>query len=161
MGLATFVGQNLGAKQHHRVKEGARFGIVCSMVMAEIIGVLIWVFSPYLVALFNSDPEVVAYGVRQARVISLFYCLLALNHCMAGVLRGAGKATVPMAIMLACWCVFRVTYITLVVPRLQTILVVFSAYPVTWSLSAILFIIYYNKADWLHNFDRLEQEQKA
>ncbi len=35
MGLATFVGQNLGAKQYDRVKKGARFGILCSMTLAE------------------------------------------------------------------------------------------------------------------------------
>lgn len=70
MGLATFVGQNLGAKQHDRVKKGARFGVICSMVIAELIGVVIWLAAPLLISLFNSDPGVVAYGVQQARVIS-------------------------------------------------------------------------------------------
>lgn len=161
MGLATFVSQNLGARQHERVKKGARFGTLCSMGMAEVIGVLIWTLAPFLIALFNSDPEVVAYGVREARVISLFYCLLALNHCMAGILRGAGKATVPMAIMLACWCVFRVAYITVMVWAWKDILVIFTAYPVTWSISAVLFLIYYFRADWLHHFDRLDAAAKA
>lgn len=105
MALATFVGQNLGAKRHDRVKQGARFGVACSMLTAEVIGVIIWLAAPFFIGLFNNDPEVVAFGVRQARIISPFYCLLALNHCMAGILRGAGKATVPMAIMMAIWCV--------------------------------------------------------
>lgn len=161
MGLATFVGQNLGAKQHDRVKKGARFGVICSMVIAELIGVVIWLAAPLLISLFNSDPGVVAYGVQQARVISLFYCLLAMNHCMAGILRGAGKATVPMVVMLACWCLLRVTYISAVVPIVGSIKVVFSAYPLTWSASAVIFLIYYFKADWLHHFDRLEAQNKA
>lgn len=161
MALATFVSQNLGARQHDRVKRGARFGIICSMVTAEVIGVLIWALAPFLIALFNSDPEVVAYGVRQARVISFFYCLLALNHCIAGVLRGAGKASIPMFVMLIVWCVFRVGYITVMVGWLHSILVIFSAYPVTWSISAVIFLIYYFKADWLHNFDRLEAGKEA
>jgi len=156
MALATFVGQNLGAKRHDRVKKGAKFGMVCSMLIAEVIGILFWLLAPHLIALFNSDPEVIAFGVREARVISLFYCMLALNHCMAGVLRGAGKATIPMIFMLASWCVFRVTYITVMVAIFHDIAVIFTAYPVTWCLSAVCFIIYYNKADWLHNFDRLD-----
>lgn len=161
MGLATFVSQNLGARQHDRVKQGARFGVLCSTMTAEVIGVIIWLGAPFFISLFNSDPGVVTFGVRQARVEALFYCLLALNHCMAGILRGAGKATVPMLIMMICWCVIRVVYITVMVAVWKNILVVFTAYPLTWSLSAVAFLIYYFRADWLHNFDRLDARQQA
>ena len=60
--------------------------------------------------------------------------------------------------MLACWCVIRVTYITIMVQLIPEITVVFSAYPLTWSLSSIVFLIYYFKADWIHNFERMEQK---
>lgn len=156
MALATFVGQNLGAKHHDRVKQGARYGILCSMGMAELIGVIGWLLAPHLISLFNSDPDVVAYGVQQMRVVSLFYGLLAMNHCMAGIFRGAGKATTPMAVMLACWCVLRVIYITITVAWFHNIAFIFSAYPVTWSCSAVIFLIYYFKVDWLHSFDRMD-----
>ncbi len=162
MGLATFVGQNLGAKQYDRVKKGNRFGILCSITMAEVIGVIIFILCPYLIAVFNSDPAVVAFGVRQSRIESLFFCFLALSHCMAGIMRGSGKAAVPMLVMLICWCVVRVTYITVMVNYVwNDISVIFSAYPLTWTLSSIVFIIYYLKADWLHGFDKLERRQKS
>lgn len=35
-----------GAKQYDRAKKGARFGILCSIVIAELIGVLIYVAAP-------------------------------------------------------------------------------------------------------------------
>ena len=159
MALATFVSQNLGAKQHDRVKRGAKLGIFCSMLIAEIVGGLLFVFAPSLIALFNNDPEVVAFGTMQARVISLFFCLLALNHCMAGVFRGAGKATIPMVVMLASWCLLRVTYITVMVRVFKHIAVVFTAYPLTWYLSGVVFTVYYFKADWIHHFDRLDARQ--
>ena len=154
MALSTFVSQNLGAEQYDRVKRGAKFGIACSVTMAEAVA--IWLLAPWLIGLFNNDPAVVAYGVRQARVISLFYCLLALNHCIAGVLRGAGKAMVPMLVMLACWCVLRVSYITVAVKIWNDILVVFTAYPLTWTCSAILFLIYFFRVDWLHGLDNVK-----
>ena len=156
MALSTFVSQNLGAKQHDRVKKGAKLGIICAVCIAELVGVLFWIFAPSLIGLFNNDPNVVQFGVMQMRVISLFYCLLALNHCMAGILRGAGKAMVPMIVMLTSWCLLRVTYITIMVRTFGHIAVIFSAYPVTWTVSAIIFAIYYNRADWLHAFDRLD-----
>ncbi len=155
--LSTFVGQNLGAKQHDRVKKGVAFGIVCAVLMAELVGVVSYVFAPQLISIFIEDaPEAVDFGSRHMRTICLFYCLLALSHCIAAILRGAGKAGVPMVTMLVCWCVIRVSYITVAVqyvPRLET---VSWAYPITWTCSSIVFLIYFFAADWLHHFDRLE-----
>lgn len=154
MGLTTFISQNLGAKKYDRAKKGARIGIICSISMAEVVGIIVYFASPVLIAAFNSDPGVVEYGVREAHVITLFYFLLAFSHCIAGLMRGAGKATVPMFVMLACWCVIRVTYITIAVRIHPVIQTVFWAYPLTWSLSSILFLIFYLKSDWLHGFEK-------
>lgn len=153
-GLTTFVGQNLGAKQYDRVKRGVRFGLICSMTMAEVIGIVFWILAPTLIGLFSNSPEVVAFGVRQARVESLFYCMLAFAHCVAGIMRGAGKATVPMFTMLGFWCVLRVAYITTTLHFYPHIEIVFSAYPLTWCSSCVVFLLYFLKADWMHNFER-------
>ena len=157
--LSTFVGQNLGAKNYDRVKKGVRFGILCSVTAAELIGITFFIFAPTLIGLFSGSPQVLAFGVKQARVEALFYCLLALAHCIAGILRGAGKATVPMFTMLGFWCLLRVTYITIALQFYPRIEVVFSAYPLTWSTSCVVFLLYFFKADWIHNFDRLEKKK--
>lgn len=154
--LSTFVGQNLGARNYDRVKKGVGFGIACSVILAETIGVLSYLFAPQLIGLFNNSPEVVDFGSRHMRTICLFYCLLAFSHCIAAIMRGAGKATVPMFTMLICWCLIRVSYITIAVrfiPQLET---VSRAYPITWMCSSVVFLIYFLKADWIHNFDRIE-----
>lgn len=154
LSLTTFISQNLGARQYERAKKGAKFGVLCSITMAEIVGIIIFFTAPYLVVAFNNDPQVVAFGNAQARTITLFYFLLAFSHCIAGILRGAGKSTIPMFVMLICWCIIRVSYITVAVRIIPDIKVIFWAYPITWTLSSILFIIYYFKADWIHGFDR-------
>lgn len=152
--LSTFVGQNLGAGQHKRVKKGIAFGVACSCVMAETIGLLCYLLAPQLIGFFSKSPESIDFGVRHMRTICLFYFLLAFSHCIAGVMRGAGKATVPMFTMLACWCLFRVTYITVAVKFINELTTVSWAYPITWTLSSIIFLIYFLKADWIHNFDK-------
>ena len=156
MALATFVGQNLGAHKHDRVRKGIGFGIVCSCVMAETIGILCYIFAPQLIAFFNDAPDVVDYGTRHTRTICLFYCLLAFSHCVAGIMRGAGKATVPMVTMLVCWCLIRVSYITVAVRFVNELTTVSFAYPLTWTLSSIIFLIYLVRGDWIYTFDRLE-----
>ena len=157
--LSTFVGQNLGARKHDRVKKGGIFGILCCMIMAELIGLCMYTFAPVLIDLFTESAEALSFGVRHSRTICLFYFLLAFSHCAAAILRGAGKATIPMVVMLLFWCVVRVTYITLAVEMVPELTTVSWAYPLTWCCSSIVFGIYLLTADWIHNFDRLEQKK--
>ena len=150
MALTTFVGQNLGARQYERAKKGARFGILMTLGIAELIGVAVFVFAPQLIAAFDSNPEVIRIGIDKARTSALFYFVLAYSHSVAAVLRGAGKAVVPMVVMLAFWCIIRVAFLMVAVPLTQNIMTVYCVYPMTWVMSSITFLIYYKKADWLH-----------
>lgn len=152
MALTTFISQNLGAKQFERAKKGARFGILCSVILAETIGIIIYLFAPRLISIFNADPAIVEYGVIQARTVTLFYCLLAYSHCLASIFRGAGKSTIPMLVMLASWCIIRVTYITIIVQFIPVINVIFWAYPLTWSISTVVFTLFYFKSNWMKAF---------
>lgn len=145
LALTTFISQNLGAREYERARKGAVFGILCSVSIAEMIGICTQIFAPFLLMAFSKTPEVIRYGSSQARVNSLFYFLLAFSHCMAGILRGAGKSTVPMYVMLICWCLLRVSYISVVLSFLPSIQVIFWAYPLTWFLSSVIFFIYYKK----------------
>ena len=152
--ITTFVGQNLGAKQYDRAKKGAKFGILCSISIAELIGITIYTAAPVLSAAFNRDPDVIQYGVMQARTIALFYCLLAFTHCIAAVLRGSGNAAVPMIVLLCVWCLFRVSYITLAVRLIPDIRVIFWAYPLTWSISSVIFLFLFLRGNWVHGFEK-------
>ena len=158
MALSTFVGQNLGARKYDRVKKGVGFGIACSCLLAELIGVCFYLLAPQLIGIFGGSAEVVAYGTRHMRTICLFYFLLAFSHCIAAIMRGAGKATVPMYTMLVCWCLIRVSYITIAVRYVNELTTVSRAYPITWVCSFIVFLIYYHKADWMHGFEKAGQQ---
>lgn len=157
MALTTFISQNLGAKKYDRAKKGARFSIVCCLVLAELIGLGIYATIPVLISAFNGEPEIIAFGVRQARTVTPFFFLVAYSHCMAGLLRGAGKSAVPMYIMMVCWCLIRVTYISIIVRFIPSIDVIFLAYPLTWTLSSALFLLCYLKYDWVHAFEKKAQ----
>lgn len=154
LALTTFTGQNLGAREYIRVKRGARFGVLFAMFLAESIGLLLYYYAAPLVSLFSQDANVIAIGVEKARISSFFLFVLALSHAMAGLFRGAGKSIVPMAVMLTFWCIGRVVYIKIGLSMLMDIQVVFWAYPITWSLSAIVFVIYYFTADWMQTKPR-------
>ena len=150
MAVTTFVSQNIGAGKRDRVIRGAIFGVAVSTLLAELIGIAVTIFAPALISLFDANPEVIAVGVTRCRNCALFFFALAFSHASAGVLRGAGKSVIPMLVMLAVWCVFRVSYITVavrIIPRIET---VYSAYPVTWSISTVIFLVYLLRGKWLN-----------
>ena len=145
LALSTFVSQNIGAQRYDRVKAGMKFGLLCSPLLAEGIGVCIFFLSPQLISLFNDHPEVISFGVNYAHTVALFYFLLAFSHCCAGILRGMGRPIVPMAVMLTVWCAIRITYITLTVRLIPSIQVVYWAYPLTWTISSVLFVLFLSR----------------
>ena len=149
LALTTFISQNLGAGQLDRVRAGCRFGLLFAVLSAEAIGVVVFLFGPRFISLFNSDPAVLAIGQKQCRIESLFFCMLALSHTVAGICRGAGKAMVPMLVMLGVWCVLRITYITVAMRLCHDIRLLFWAYPLTWTISATIFWLYYTRSHWL------------
>jgi putative MATE family efflux protein len=89
--ITTFVGQNLGARQEKRAQKGAIFGIVCSVVIAEMIGIGTVLFANQLILLFDNNPEVISFGVARSQIAGFFFCLLAFTHAISAVKRGAGQ----------------------------------------------------------------------
>ena len=148
MTLPTFVSQNLGAGNIPRAKKGALFGTLSAMAVAEITGFAMYLFIPQLLRLFISDPEAISYGIIHARIDTLFYFLLAMAHCCAGILRGCGKSTVPMVVMLSCWCVLRSIYVTLILRFIHEFRMISWAYPLTWGVSCLLFVFYLFRLNW-------------
>ena len=154
MSLPTFISQNLGAKKIDRAKKGAAFGTICGVLLAELLGVLIYFNAPSLLRIFVDTKESIEYGLLHVHVTSLFFFLLAFSHCAAGVLRGLGKAFIPMITMLCFWCGVRVTYVSCILHFIPKFQMISWAYPLTWTLSAVLFAIVLLKIDWEKAFAR-------
>lgn len=152
--LPTFIGQNLGAKEYGRAKRGAVFGILSGMVMAAIIGICVFAFAPSLVRIFVDTEKAVFFGQTQARTTSLFFFLLAFSHCAAGVLRGCGKSIIPMITMLSSWCGVRILYVTCALHFIPEFRMIPWAYPLTWGLSSIVFLLFLLCSDWTHGYEK-------
>ncbi len=155
--MSTFISQNLGAKEYDRAKKGAAFGIISCVVIAEVIGLTAFNFSPYFVRIFAKADEAVKYGVIMQKTVTLFYFLLAFSHSATGVLRGCGKSVVPMVTMLGFWCGIRVLYVTTAIRFFPVFQTICWAYPITWTLSSIVFIWFLLRTDWVHAYEQKKE----
>ena len=153
MALTTFTGQNMGAKKYDRVKQGAKTGILMSVITIVCISALLLILGPNVLAIFSSDPTVINYGLYMMHVLAPGYIFLAISHAFNGIIRGAGITTVPMIVMVTCWCGLRMAWILTSVPLFHDIGVVFMGWPLTWVASALWLFLYYRKGNWMTRYD--------
>lgn len=153
MALTTFTGQNMGAKKYDRVKQGAKTGILMSVLTIVCISALLLILGPNVLAIFSSDPTVINYGLYMMHILAPGYIFLAISHAFNGIIRGAGITTVPMIVMVTCWCGLRMAWILTSVPLFHDIGVVFMGWPITWIASALWLFLYYRKGSWMMRYD--------
>ena len=145
----TFVGQNVGAGNWDRAKQGIRCALAMATVVTGVLLVPLMVFAQPLCTLFNQEPEVLGYGVYFIRLISPFYLVANFNQIYAGALRGAGDAKVPMVIMLGSFVVFRQLYLFVTYQVAGTLLPVALGYPVGWVVCSGVLLWYYRSGRWM------------
>lgn len=150
MAVTTFVGQNIDAKQYERVKKGSRIALWMTMAVIATMAISLFFFGESFIAIFNSEPDVIQAGRTMQLAFVPFYIMLPVVQIYNGVLRGAGKSSVPMYIMVFNFVILRQIYLAIVTQMTSDVYFVFMGWPVTWVTCAIMFIIYYHKVNWLN-----------
>ena len=149
MAITTFVGQNIGAKQYDRVKKGSKVALMLTFGVIAVMALTLFIFGKDFIAIFNSEPDVVAAGWTMLFAFVPFYILLPIVQIYNGVLRGAGKSSVPMYIMVFNFVILRQIYLAIVTQLTKDVYFVFFGWPITWITCALMFIVYYHKVQWL------------
>ena len=147
--ITTFVGQNFGAKEYGRVKKSVRICLWIALGFTIALSGFLLLLGPRLYRLFTTDAAVISLGVDMLKWMVPFYFTYIAIEILSGALRGAGDAILPMIITCLGVCVLRVVWIMVVVPMYPDIRTTCMSYPVTWSITSILFIVYYLQGSWL------------
>lgn len=161
LAMTTFTAQNLGAGQYDRVHKGTRTAMLMGLVSTIGLGWTAALLAKQLVGLFSGEADVISYGMKSVMVLGGTYFLFVFNDILAGVIRGAGNATVPMIISIFNMCIVRILWLTIVLPIWQNYYLVLVCYPMTWALSSLFYIIYYLKGRWKDPWKEKEAQAKA
>lgn len=146
IGLATttFVGQNLGAGQEKRARQGMLTGLILAFGTAVLLGAPSVIFAEPLVGFFNPKAEVIAYGASFLTMLTPFYACMCVNQVMSGALRGSGNSKAPMYIMLGSYVVFRQIYLYIMANYISnTVMPIAFGYPAGWIVCCTVMVIYY------------------
>ena len=158
MGLAvmTFVGQNFGANSMQRVRESIRDCMIMTSGFAVLISLLFVTLGKYLLVIFTTDQNVIALAMRIIYYIMPWYLLYVPVEVYSGSLRGIGDTLVPFIITAVGICIARVVWIFTIVPLHNDISTVAVAYPITWGLTSLAYMIYFRYVK-KHKIGKIEQ----
>ena len=149
LAITTFVGQNMGAKQIERVKKGINTCMFMGIGIVIAIGIPAYLFSDLCIRMFSKEADVIYYGSWMMRTLVPFYSILNIAQVLTGAVRGTGNTTVPMLINVFYYCIIRQVFLAVAMMFVNSIVVVFWSYPLTWTLSAVTLFIYYKRGSWL------------
>ena len=147
-GISNYTAQNVGADKPLRVCQGFRAGLKLVWMLCVPLTVLYFLAGQYLLYLFLDNPTGTAMqvGIQFLRILSPFYFVVSAKLVSDGILRGAGQMK-PFMIGTFTDLVLRV-----VLAKVLSIpfgpLGIWCAWPIGWSISAVLSVYFYEKGPW-------------
>ena len=141
--ITTFVGQNYGAGKYHRMRKSVRVCMVMAYISAFIVSGALILFANPIYHLFTTDQVVVDIGVHMIRFLIPSYAIYVVIGILSGALRGAGRVLIPMILTCGGVCMIRIIWLFAFVKSHPGINSIMLSYPVSWVITAVLFVIYY------------------
>ena len=142
--VTPFTAQNFGAKRYTRMVRCCVLGLSLSAGAVILFSWIVCGFGEQLLSLFNSDPEVIYWGMCRMKIVLLPFFLGAAMDSVIGCLRGIGHPVIPTVCTLIGACFFRIAWVFFVFPNWRSMNTLFLCFPLSWFLvSAIGGLILY------------------
>ena len=145
--LSSFVGQNIGAEKHERVKKGYVATLQMNAVITILMTAVILIFPGWLMKAFTPDLEVINIGKEYLYIVGGFYIVYTSMFVNNGVMRGAGDTLIPMFITLISLWLIRIPLAWYLSHHFSYQGIWWSV-PLAWAVAMILSYSYYKTGRW-------------
>lgn len=141
----SFTSQNIGAGKNERVPQILKISTICTTVTGLVMGLASFFLGRRLLGIYTVNPSVIDAGMVRLLYISAPYFICGVMTVVASVIRGMGYSVIPTITTLVGVCGFRIAWLWTVarLPQTRTIAWVYSAYPVTWLITALALYMYF------------------
>ena len=141
MACASFMSQNYGAGKIDRCKKTMFLCLIEDFIASAVAIALVLLTGKYILAIFNSDPEVIAIGYTRLLFLFGSYIFTLTYEILSGYLRGFGISLVPAILTLFGVCGVRIVWINTVFPLHHTFRSIMLVYPISLATTAVLIFI--------------------
>lgn len=137
----TFVGQNFGAGKNERCKRVLRLCLLQSAIGTAVVCGIILLFDKPLLAIFNTNAEVIENGCVRLQYIFFAYIFSFAIETLSGYLRGFGVSFIPAVCSIAGICGVRLAWIFIVFPKRPSFITIMQVYPLSLGVTMVLIVI--------------------
>lgn len=145
----TFTSQNVGANKVKRIVPILLWCLLCVAAVGIVLGSLATLFGRPLLAIYDPNPDVIAYGFDRLSLIATTYFLCGLMDVVCGSIRGLGPSITPTIVSLVGVCALRILWIYTVFAANRSLRVLYWSYPVTWTVTflahLVCFIVFFRR----------------
>ena len=141
--LSSFSAQNIGAAKIDRVRKGFRAGTMLAWIIAVPFFVLFFFFGNEMLRIFMENPTggAMKAGMAFLKIVSPFYFIISLKLLADGLLRGS-SAMIGFMVSTFTDLILRVI-LAYVFAGLFGSTGIWMSWPVGWSISAIISLLFY------------------
>ncbi len=141
----AFTGQNMGARRYERVDRILSTAVILQFVIAFSACMAVYLLRRPLLGIYikAGEEEAVRFGMIRMECYIRVYFICGIMDIMSGMLRGMGYSFSPTVIVLVGTCLLRIVWVFLVFPMFGTLECLYLSYPVSWSLTAAIQIVFY------------------
>lgn len=134
----TFVGQNYGAHNFKRIRQGYWTALCTSAVFGIVISLSFSAFGKVFLGFYTDSEEVITFGLQRLRILCTLHFLGGLMEVGAGALRGMGVAVRSMLTCLVGACGIRLFMTIIGAPysKAEDLKILYISYPVSWIVTA-------------------------
>ena len=148
--ITSFIAQNYGAGRHDRVKQCVKQGLILHFTVTVIASAVLMLVAVPALRLLTPDEAVVETTYQVMSYFVPYYFTWVLVEVLSAVLRGAGDAVYPVAIIGIGICLFRVVWIATVFAHFGTLFSLCLSYTASWTITSVVLVIYYRKGGWIN-----------
>lgn len=141
--IATFVGQNYGAKKYKRMKQSIWVCLGMDILLSAGLSFLFLALGPVLLYLFTSDEMVIEQGMEVMKAIAPYYVIVAFYEVLTSALRGMTDVIVPMVMNIVGLCVVRIVWVLVAVPHFSDLYHIILSCPISWIITSVMILIYF------------------
>lgn len=147
--ITTFTGQNFGAGKYDRMRKSVRVCLGMAMGTTVVVSCMLLLLGPYVFRMFSNEETVILQGMEILKTLAPFFFTYICIEIFSGAVRGVGDTVIPTLMTLVGICLLRAVWLMVIAPRVNTVPFTLYCYPITWTITSVLFVLYYFKGGWL------------
>jgi len=143
----TFVGQNIGAGNHSRVRRGSVLTLLYGLIWCLAMVLILYPNRYIASTIFTSAGATMVGSALYLKCILPLYPFFAIQFTLCNIMRGAGEGVIPLVVALVAQLIIRIPAVYLLA-HFYGVNYMYYGFGIGWVAGALISVVYYISGRW-------------